>query len=357
MTAVQASLVLALASLMSGIWQPLMGTWLDRGQILRVFWVILIGYSLGIATFLAQNLEASLLLGGSLMLVVAHISLRTVIALALVARYRGEERARASTLRYLVSNAALSVSALTAMLIFERWRWQLLVADLLTSLILAAGITRSLLKQSALEKRSIPIRESALLLKEAFLKNGRRIVGLNLITVAFSSHMTYLPLVFAQRGEDSIKANGAALFLNTVVIIVCLNLFQKYIRAWSDQRIGRVSSILIGLGMSVTPLVGNNGMLYAGIVCWTIGELIYLPWEQVQLFNCFPDDRAGLASGAVTFLMSIVHVLAPLLSTVLLSCPNYVASGLLFVLPFVGYALYRTSMHQSVEKEGIRLAS
>jgi hypothetical protein len=42
---VQASLVLALASLMSGFWQPLLGRWLDEGRFRTAFAIIATAYA------------------------------------------------------------------------------------------------------------------------------------------------------------------------------------------------------------------------------------------------------------------------------------------------------------------------
>jgi hypothetical protein len=61
----------------------------------------------------------------------------------------------------------------------------------------------------------------------------------------------------------------------------------------------------------------------------------------VKLYEFFGHAQPGLASGAITFVMTICQVLAPLLATILLMVSEPVASFLLLALPLGGFALYR----------------
>lgn len=167
--------------------------------------------------------------------------------------------------------------------------------------------------------------------------------------------MSYVQLYFAKVGENAVQVNGITVLINTVLIVCSLRFLTKAIKGWSDRRINFVGSFLIGLGTCVTPLVGNSWFLYVGIVLMTLGEMIYLPWSQTQLFNCFPDEQPGLASGAVSLLTSFVFVLAPVWSSFLLTLPDLAASALILALPLFGFALNRQD--KKIQKDELPLAA
>lgn len=153
MSSVQAGFALALSSLLAGFWQPVTGIWLDRGQILRTFWIVFFAYSIGIAGFLIQDVGPALTLMSAIAVVLSSATSRTLVSAALVARFTGEERAKASALRYFVANAAMSVACLLALLLFKEYRAELLLADWVTTLLLAGGLSYRMTREKKLVLR------------------------------------------------------------------------------------------------------------------------------------------------------------------------------------------------------------
>jgi hypothetical protein len=343
---VQASLVLALASLMSGFWQPLMGRWLDEGRFRIAFTLIASAYVFGIFSFMTQRSSSLAIIGGALSLVLAMTTLRTLSSLAIVGRFQGEERAHMAGIRYLVSNFALGVAAAIAFQWLNTHRTLLLSIDLITTLILGSGLTWFLLREHRKQKETAVSSAGSLrILREAFRTHGLPIAGISLITIGFMAQITYLPLHLTQRGLPATEWNAMVLIVNTLTIVLGMKGLRYLIRNRSDGQRGALGAGLIAVGLALVPLVSSPLGLIAVTLVWTIGEMIFIPWEQVKLYECFGQAQPGLASGAITFVMTICQVLAPLFSTILLLVPETVASFLLLALPLGGFALYRWGAH------------
>lgn len=339
---VQAGLVLALASLMSGFWQPLMGRWLDEGRFLIAFGIIASAYAFGIFTFVLNNSSTLAIIAGALALVVAMTTLRTLTSLAIVGRFQGEERAHMAGIRYLVSNFALGVAAAIAFQWLNTHRTLLLSVDLLTTLILGSGLTWFLVREHRKQKEStISSAGSLAVLREAFRLHGLPIAGICLITIGFMGQVTYLPLQLTKRGLPAVEWNALVLIVNTVTIVAGMRFLRRLTQKLSDGQRGAWGAGLIAIGLALVPLVSTPELLVGVTLIWTIGEMIFIPWEQVKLYEFFGHAQPGLASGAITFVMTLCQVLAPLFSTILLMVPETVASLLLLALPLGGFALYR----------------
>ncbi len=348
---IQAGLTLALGSLFSGGMQPIIGNLLDHGRVKRCFFLVSISYAMGIWGYWSPHAPAWLLIASCLLLIMAGMTLRTVVSMALIASCKGEERAEASSLRYLVSNAALAISSGVALMAFKEWRRELLMVDLVTSVILAAGMLRHLQnnKDDCLKSRS-SIRESRDILMHGMKRYGRRITGLSMVTICFSANFTYLPLLFAKRGVANTNVSALILMANAIVVILSAKPLRRLTRRWQAQRIGKVGTILIASGMCFGPLTSSMTWVMIGICIWTIGEVIFIPWEQLQLFNCFDYASAGLAAGAVSFLFSICQILSPVLSTLLLALSDEFSALVLTLLPICGYWIYRSSIKSDEER-------
>ncbi len=230
------------------------------------------------------------------------------------------------------------------------------MVDLVTSLILAAGMLRFLkVKMVEHQRPRASIRESHAVLGQALKKHGRRIIGLSMVTVCFSANITFVPLLFARRGQANTDISAMILLANAVLVILSAKPLRLLTRHWGAQRIGEVGTVFIAAGVCFAPLTSSWTWVLFGLVLWTIGEVIFLPWEQLQLFNCFDNASTGMASGAVSFLFSICQILAPVFSTLLLALPDRAAAALLVLTPILGYWIYRSSLKlgaESVEVEG-----
>jgi hypothetical protein len=339
---VQASLVLALASLLSGFWQPLMGRWLDEGRFRIALTLIVSAYAFGIFSFMTQTSSSLAIIGGALSLVLAMTTLRTLSSLAIVGRFQGEERAHMAGIRYLVSNFALGVAAAIAFQWLNTHRTLLLSIDLITTLILGSGLTWFLLREHRKQKEAAVSSAGSLrILREAFHTHGLPIAGICLITIGFMAQVTYLPLHLTQKGLPATEWNAMVLLVNTLTIVLGMKGLRHLLRNRSDGQRGALGAGLIAVGLALVPLVSSPLALIGVTLIWTIGEMIFIPWEQVKLYECFGHAQPGLASGAITFVMTICQVLAPLLTTSLLLVPETVASLMLLALPLSGFALYR----------------
>ncbi|RYZ48716.1 MAG: MFS transporter [Proteobacteria bacterium] len=341
---IQAGLTLAMGSLLSGLMQPYIGNLLDHGRVKRGFSLVAICYALGVFGYWHASAPGWQLVISCLFIIMAGMTLRTIVSMALIASCQGSERAEAASMRYLVSNAALAVSASIALFLFKEWRRELLMVDFVTSLVLAGGMLYHLKKKMRdCGRPRTSLKESKAVLLEAMKTHGRRITGLSLVTVCFSANLTYIPLLFAKRGMATTDISAMVLMMNAIIVILSAKPLRRLTRHWRPQRIGKIGTGLIAAGMCFAPLTSSINWVMLGIVIWTVGEVIFIPWEQLQLFNCFDNTTAGLASGAVSFLFSICQILAPVLSTALLSLPDEAAAVVLTLLPIMGYWIYRST--------------
>lgn len=348
---IQAGLTLAVGSLLSGLLQPYIGNLLDQGRIKRGFSLVAISYVLGVFGYWNKAAPAWQLIASCLLLVMAGLTLRTIISMALIANCQGEERAEAASMRYLVSNAALAVSSSISLFAFAEWRAQLLLIDLGTSLCLAGGMLWHLKRNMKCSRPRASIRESKAVLMHAMRNHRSRIVGLSMVAVCFSANLTYLPLLFAKHGMANTDVSASILMANALIVMLAARPMRRLTRLWPAQRVGKIGTCLIAAGMCFGPLTSSMPWVIAGIVIWTLGEVIFIPWEQLQLFNCFDDASPGLASGAVSFLFSICQILAPVLSTALLALPDAAAAVILTSLPIAGYWIYRASVKPPKEQD------
>jgi hypothetical protein len=277
-----------------------------------------------------------------LSLVVAMTTMRTLSTLAIVGRFQGEERAHMAGVRYLVSNFALGVAAAIAFQWLTTHRTLLLSIDLTAALILGSGLTWFLLRERQKQGTAVvSSADSLAVLRTAFQTHGIPMAGICLITVGFMGHVTYLPLQLTKRGLPAVEWNALALLVNTVTIVVGMRFLRRFTRSWSDGRRGTIAAWLIAFGLSLVPLVSSPGVLIAVTLIWTVGEMIFIPWEQVKFYEFFGEAQPGLASGAITFVMTLCQILAPLFTTILLMVPDVVASLLLLLVPLGGWMLYR----------------
>ncbi len=353
---VQAGLILAFGSLMAGCLQPYIGGLLDQGRVKRTFALIAIAYSLGVYGYWNVSSPASLLGLACLVLVMAGLTLRTIISMALIASCQGEERVEAASLRYLVSNAALAVSSGIALFTFKSHRHELLLVDLATSLILAFGMLRHIRKRQCQNQNGrISLQESKAHLYTAMKKYGRLIIGLSLVTVGFTANLSYIPLLFAKRGAADTDVQAMVLLGNATVVILFMNPVRRWTKSWPASRIGKVGTLMIASGLMFAPLTSHVGLLLLGVVIWTLGEVIFIPWEQLQLFKCFDDTSPGVASGAVSFLFSICQILAPVFSSLLLAVPEWISIVLMLLVTLGGYAIFRLQKYDHEEEKVVEI--
>ncbi len=338
---IMASLVLALASLLSGFWQPIVGRWLDQGRVLLTFLIVASAYSFGIMIFVPENTEGILLILGALALCLAVTTLRTVMSLAIIGRLQGKDREEMAGKRYLVANCSLAVASVLAFTFLKTHRAALLWLDLATTLILLSGAVYYLKRQRLQSPGSTTSSQSIRrLLKSSLQTNASKLLGLCLITIGFLSHITYLPLLLTSKGLPAAEMNAKILLLNTTLVVLGMPLIRRLSRKWSLGEKGFVGTLLLAFGLAPIPLLSSLPALLLVTVVWTIGEMLFIPWEQVKFYECFPDSEPGLASGAITFLMSLCQVVSPLLGTILLISPLPLAAFLQWAVPLFGLALF-----------------
>ncbi len=347
---VQAGLILAFGSLVAGCLQPFLGGLLDQGRVKRTFVLIAVAYAIGVYGYWNPNSSAGLLALASLVLVMAGLTLRTIISMALIASCQGEERVEAASLRYLVSNAALAVSSGIALFTFKNYRHELLLIDLATSLILAFGMLRHIRKRQCQNQGAkISMKESKDHLLAAMKRYGRLIIGLSLITVGFTANLTYIPLLFAKRGGADTDVQAMILLSNAIVVILFMNPVRKWTKSWPGSRIGKIGTLMIASGLIVAPLTNHVPTVLLGVVIWTLGEVIFIPWEQLQLFQCFDDTSPGVASGAVSFLFSVCQIISPVFASLLLAVPEWISILLMLAVTLGGYCIFRKQKYEKRE--------
>lgn len=339
LSAVQAGVILGLSSLLSGVWQPFVGRLLDRRQLLGTFLVIGLGYTLGVICFIREGQSIGMLFTGALSLCIAMTTLRTLVSMAVIGCTPVDERAKMAGVRYLVANAALGVSAILAFAWLNTHRQNLLLVDLATTWLLGAGaiwfLRRRKVALVATSKRSQG--DSALLL--ATLKRYCwQISGISVISVTLMAHMNYLPLLFAKNNLDSTKMNALMLMLNTTIVVLLVRPMTAWTKHWSQTTRGFISASLIGIGLALAAIFPSYLGIGLSTLIWTVGETIYIPWQQAKLYNYIPHNRPGLSAGALSLHSSVCQVFGSVFGTVLLALPNGWGGAALLALPAVGFA-------------------
>ena len=108
---------------------------------------------------------------------------------------------------------------------------------------------------------------------------------------------------------------GLLLASNTVVIVAIEMVVVQLLRSVDDLVLVAIGSVLTCLGFGLTPF--GSGALYClfGIMIWTMGEMLMMPFSMAFVSRRANRSNRGLYLGMYTMSYSIAFVVAPIVGT------------------------------------------
>lgn len=290
------------------------GGWLaDRAGPIRVQFVSLVGSGAG---FLVLSLVRSHTAVAAVVLLVSVVAeayrpaLFTSVALAAPVAVR----TRSFALLRLAVNLGMSVGPAVGGLLAVHHYTLLFVVDAATCWAAAAVLFASLGSGTTAIPRAAsatgagrsPWRDAPFV---AFL------VLMALMATAFLQVMSTLPIYLRQHyglPEDTI---GLLLGLNAMIITAVEMVLMRALERREPVRVLAFGSLLVGLGLALTPLGSTAGFAVVTVVVWTAGEMLSLPLANAVAAHRAEEGSAGRYLGAYSLSFSIAFVLAPMLGT------------------------------------------
>ena len=218
-------------------------------------------------------------------------------------------------LRWAINAGWAMGPALAGVLVKVSYTW-IFVGDALTSLLFGVLAMRCL--PAFGKHREVPLRHvlrafSSMKLSMQTAFADRRFLQVFLasfpIAFIFNQTLSTLSLEVRDRGFSELDY-GLILGLNGVIIILTEIPLSLWVKNQSPRLMMVIGYALIGLGFGLFVLGEGRGPLYAGIVVFTIGEMMALPVALAYMIGLAPAEMRGRYMGVWGLSWSVTMMLA-----------------------------------------------
>ncbi len=229
------------------------------------------------------------------------------------------DRTRAFSLVYWAVNLGWSVGLTVAGLVAGRSLVALFVADALSTIAFAVAV----LLRVPETRPAAPSggHASALSGLLAIGRDGPFVVflGLHLVAlVIFTQFQLAAPIDMAAHGVGP-SAFAYLLALNGAGVVLLQPLLTPLLRGLDAGHALAASSLLFGLGFGLNAFAGSVPAYAAGVMLWTVGEVVGFPVAAALVANLSPADLRGRYQGAYSMSWGIAFTLSPLFGGELLA--------------------------------------
>ena len=216
-------------------------------------------------------------------------------------------RPRAYGLLYWANNLGFGFAALVGGLASSHGFFPLFVGDALTTLGFGAlvyfyvpetrpaALGEEARGQSFLRSLAVPFRDPLMLTFLTFC------LGTSL---AFGQVGSTLPLVMRSHGIGASRY-GELIALNGLLIVLLQLGAVPVAQRFPRSRVMALASLLIGLGFSVNAFARTSTTYAAGIVVWTLGEILMMPVASSLVIDLAPPQARGGYLGAYGLLFAV----------------------------------------------------
>jgi MFS family permease len=225
-----------------------------------------------------------------------------------------EQRKPAYALSRLAINLGMSIGPAAAGFIAARSFRSIFVVDAITTIAAAIVLfaaplasVKHVVPEADAPRRS---RLSSLLVTDdprllVFL------VALFLTGIVFFQHEGALPLFLVDYLALSPAFYGMLFTINTLMIVfmeVPLNMATSH---WPHHRALALGAFLFAVGSGAFAVAGGPAVIIAGIVIWTVGEMMLFPQAAAYVAEIAPPHRRGEYMGSYSLAFSIAFAFAP----------------------------------------------
>jgi MFS family permease len=142
-------------------------------------------------------------------------------------------------------------------------------------------------------------------------------LGVHLVALlVFTQWEVVYPVDVAAHGVGR-GGYGFLLWLNCVVVIVLQPLLAARLRQADPSRVLAASALLFGLGFGLGALGGSLPLYSAGVLLWTLGEVLGFPTASTLTAELAPPALRGRYQGLFVATWGAAFALSPLLSSAL----------------------------------------
>jgi MFS family permease len=219
-----------------------------------------------------------------------------------------ERRKQAFALHRLAVNLGMTIGPATGGLLVERWFTALFVVDGITSIASACVLFAALKFVPAERKATQEVKTGA-----AYA--DRRLVfflaPVFLTALIFFQLDAAFPLYLMNDVGLAPSVFGAAMSVNTVVIIFLEVPLNAAIEAWPTRRALALGAVLVGMGFSAVAFATGFFSTAGAVLLWTFGEMILFPASAAYVSEIAPEGRSGEYMGLYSMTFAGAFVLGP----------------------------------------------
>jgi MFS family permease len=166
------------------------------------------------------------------------------------------------------------------------------------------------------------------------------LVALLPVVLVFFQHEGTMPLFMVQELGFSEAVYGSMFTINTVLIVLLEVRLNGATAHWSHRRSLALGAFLCGAGFGAFALARRLGEIIAGVVVWTVAEMIVLPAASAYVTEIAPPARRGEYLGYFSMFFGLGFAIGPASGTAVMQrFGSTTLWGLCFVLGLVAAAL------------------
>ncbi|HEX4802947.1 MAG TPA: MFS transporter [Myxococcaceae bacterium] len=166
------------------------------------------------------------------------------------------------------------------------------------------------------------------------------LVALLPVVLVFFQHEGTMPLFMVQELGFNEAVYGSMFTINTVLIVLLEVRLNGATAHWPHRRSLAVAAALCGAGFGAFALARSLGEIVAGVVIWTVAEMILFPSASAYVTEIAPPGRRGEYLGYYSMFFGIGFAIGPATGTAVMQrFGSTTLWGLCFVLGLVAAVL------------------
>jgi MFS family permease len=223
-----------------------------------------------------------------------------------------EDRARAYGLVYWTINLGWTVGLSVAGIVAEHSFLALFLADATTCLVFALIVYLHVpeTRPAGLHAHS-PLSGLAVVFRDRIFLAFAALYVLGLMI--FLQFQLAAPIDMAAHGVGP-AIFSALMAVNGAGVVLLQPLFGPWLRNFDAARLLAGSTLLFGVGFGLYAVAGNVPVYLAGVVLWTVGEVVGFPAAATLVADLAPVELRGRYQGVFSMSWGVAFTLAPLLA-------------------------------------------
>lgn len=266
-----------------------------------------------------------------------------------------EQRKPAYALTRLAINLGMSVGPAAAGFIAAKSFTLIFVVDAITTIIAGLVLFFTPLESVRHVPQGGPLAGPIAQLRRVLVLDDRRYLlflgALFLTGVVFFQHEGALPLFLVEDLGLSPAFYGMLFTVNTVMIVfmeVPLNAATSH---WPHRRALAIGAFLFAAGSGMFVFANGPAVIVAGVMIWTVGEMMLFPQASAYVADIAPPHRRGEYMGAYSLSFSFAFAFAPWAGTATFAAFGAVT---LWVAVFIVGCISALMMLQVTTEDSVR---